>query len=180
MDKVTGEWEKIPNMIEYFRQSNLIENVHDEGEIDQSLKAWVFLLEQPELTHQVVREVQRIIVANQTNLRHDQRGVYRDQSRSNVTVGTYLPPSWNEVPALMDDWLEGLDKRTPWVNHVYFEGIHPFYDGNGRTGRMLMWREQTRAGEKPTLFLAAHRHVYFEDLKWGRLVHAADMAEGLR
>ncbi len=54
--------------------------------------------------------------------------------------------------------------------HAQFETIHPFLDGNGRTGRMLvtlyLWREKLL--EKPVLYLSAYlkkyRKVYYERL----------------
>ena len=54
--------------------------------------------------------------------------------------------------------------------HAQFETIHPFLDGNGRTGRMLitfyLWKEGFL--EKPVLFLSAyfkkHQKLYYEKL----------------
>ena len=56
--------------------------------------------------------------------------------------------------------------------HAQFEAIHPFLDGNGRTGRMLitfyLWKEGFL--EKPVLFLSsyfkAHQKVYYEKLEY--------------
>jgi hypothetical protein len=60
--------------------------------------------------------------------------------------GGMKPPSWTEVPALMHDWVKSVveiaqDER-PFPEalaerHAAFERIHPFLDGNGRTGRLL-------------------------------------------
>jgi Fic family protein len=69
----------------------------------------------------------------------------------------------------MDFWLDLMPQRTPWVNHVGFETIHPFADGNGRTGRMLMWWQEVQAGQTPTLFKAADRQRYYADLSSTRL-----------
>lgn len=159
----------------HIEQSNLIEDIKDPAEIDQSLKAWNWLMEQDEVNHGVIMGLQRRIVLNQKDLKTNQRGAYRDLSRTNVQVGGYSPPAWMDVQDLMDDWLDGLDGREPWVNHVYFEGIHPFADGNGRTGRMLMWREQLERHVEPTMIRAAERYAYYRDLSWYRLVHAASM-----
>lgn len=57
----------------------------------------------------------------------------------------YLPPEAKEVPKLMKEmvsWINGSAKEIPapviaGVAHYEFETIHPFYDGNGRTGRLL-------------------------------------------
>ena len=48
--------------------------------------------------------------------------------------------------------------------HVRFEKIHPFVDGNGRTGRMLMWLHEYWLGREPTLIRSneADRHYYYQ------------------
>lgn len=57
----------------------------------------------------------------------------------------YLPPEAKDVPKLMKQlvsWVNASAKEVPapviaGVAHYEFETIHPFYDGNGRTGRLL-------------------------------------------
>lgn len=57
----------------------------------------------------------------------------------------YTPPSAQDIPELIGDW-EKLVNNTRSIDvlilaaaaHYQFEAIHPFEDGNGRTGRMLM------------------------------------------
>jgi Fic family protein len=58
----------------------------------------------------------------------------------------YLPPEAGEVPLLMQDlvkWINGsADANLPCpiragIAHYQFATIHPYYDGNGRTGRLL-------------------------------------------
>jgi Fic family protein len=57
---------------------------------------------------------------------------------------TFVPPHASRVDALMQDWLAfiGREDVNPLVKiaiaHAQFETIHPFIDGNGRTGRALM------------------------------------------
>lgn len=58
----------------------------------------------------------------------------------------FTPPSPDRVPALMDDLMAFMSRRDvpafvlTAVSHAQFETIHPFVDGNGRTGRALMHR----------------------------------------
>ena len=80
--------------------------------------------------------------------------------RQNVTVGTYRPPSFELVEGLVGKLCEWLQKEFHYnreqnfdeavieaiVTHVYIEWIHPFMDGNGRTGRLLEFYLILRAG----------------------------------
>jgi Fic family protein len=70
-------------------------------------------------------------------------GVYR---KGQNTVGNFTPPNSGDVPSLMRAfglWLrEDEDNVHPVLKaglaHIHFVAIHPFWDGNGRTGRALM------------------------------------------
>ncbi len=71
-----------------------------------------------------------------------------------VRVGSYIPPPPGEVSGLMSDLLEWWDKESGALSpvmssaivHYRFETIHPFSDGNGRTGRALALWELYRRG----------------------------------
>lgn len=55
----------------------------------------------------------------------------------NVRVGNSIPPSWEKVPKLLDDLFFKMGEFTPDEFYVEFQKIHPFVDGNGRTGKIL-------------------------------------------
>src|SRR3972149_6948973 len=61
-----------------------------------------------------------------------------------VRVGSYLAPDWRKVKPMMNNLIEFINKsRLNPVElaaraHYNFESIHPFGDGNGRIGRLLM------------------------------------------
>lgn len=71
-----------------------------------------------------------------------------------VRVGSYVPPPPDDVSGLMmellDWWNKGAPDLSPVVSsailHHRFESIHPFADGNGRTGRALALWELYRRG----------------------------------
>ncbi|MDL2286054.1 Fic family protein [Desulfococcaceae bacterium OttesenSCG-928-F15] len=83
-------------------------------------------------------------------------GRWREDER---TVGPYLPPRHQAVPELMKELCEWLKREFHYpdqdfttgivqaiVAHVYIEWIHPFGDGNGRTGRMVEFYILLRKG----------------------------------
>ena len=86
--------------------------------------------------------------------------------RCNVQVGGYVAPHWIKVPDLMAEWvLHWSSAATPEDikrAHVAFESIHPFEDGNGRTGRMIMNWQRNRAWLIPLCIKASERQVYYE------------------
>ena len=71
-----------------------------------------------------------------------------------VRVGGYVPPPPQDVSGLMFELLEWWNQQSAKLSpvlssailHYRFEGIHPFADGNGRTGRVLALRELYRRG----------------------------------
>ncbi len=77
---------------------------------------------------------------------------------------TFIPPSPDKVPALMDNLIDYInhpqDMLRPLVRtaiiHAQFETIHPFMDGNGRVGRMLipMYLYSQKQIELPCFFIS--------------------------
>lgn len=59
----------------------------------------------------------------------------------NVRVGNHIAPASGPtiekcLKALLEDALDS-NKCPPWETHIVYEKLHPFTDGNGRSGRML-------------------------------------------
>ena len=80
-------------------------------------------------------------VFNET--KKDISGKYRDYR---VRVGNYVAPDWQDVKELMHKLTLFINNNMKKMNavelsaraHYKFEMIHPFGDGNGRVGRLLM------------------------------------------
>lgn len=89
----------------------------------------------------------------------------------------FVPPPPDSVPGLLaalDKWIHSNDSLPPMVKaglaHVQFETIHPFLDGNGRLGRLLitLLTEHWALLEGPFLYVSLgfkrHRHEYYRCL----------------
>lgn len=146
------------DIAKYIAESNLIESVTDPKEITQSMHAWDFLMKhEGPLTMDVVLDLHGIIMKYMLPAHRGGAGSLRI---NNVTVGGRLCPHYNEVKDMLDAWL-AEPNADPKTNHIDFEHIHPFIDGNGRTGRMLMWWHEIQLDRVPTLITYEGRWDYY-------------------
>ena len=100
----------------------------------------------------------------------------------------YTPPVGQKLlQAMLDNWAEFMDKNTEIdplvrmaVQHYQFEAIHPFSDGNGRTGRILniLFLVQLGLLNSPILYLSRYiiqnKAAYYQLLK--NVTHDQDWA----
>ncbi len=102
----------------------------------------------------------------------DNFGTYRNQNV--VITGTdYIPPDHNKIPDLMKKHIEKLtvlpDDEHPleWASdlHADFESIHPFIDGNGRIGRLLLSILALKNGYCPVIIPPIRRAEYISALQ---------------
>lgn len=98
---------------------------------------------------------------------------------SRPSIARYVPPPWQEVePAMaeLERFLHDQPERTPILikaalAHAQFESIHPFLDGNGRVGRLLITLLLVADGvlKGPLLYLSLYlkqnRDDYYDHLQ---------------
>lgn len=89
--------------------------------------------------------------------------------------GGMKPPSWTDVALRLDEWLADaralrdldaphLPAELAWL-HARFEQVHPFLDGNGRTGRLLLNLLLVRLGYPPAIIRKGDRERYLAALR---------------
>lgn len=135
------------------------------------------------LTQRLVREVHATLlsgVRGQEKLPGEFRRspVWVGSTTDSPDTATYVPPLPSGLPDLFADWERFVNEpsRIPvlircGLMHYQFETIHPFLDGNGRIGRLLvgLMLIQERRLNTPLLYLSgyleAHRREYYDRLQ---------------
>ncbi len=98
----------------------------------------------------------------------DIAGKYRDYL---VRVGDYRAPDWQEIIKLMNDFLRFVNNskihpvELSARAHYKFEKIHPFGDGNGRIGRLIMNNVLWNKGYPMIIIEYKKRKSYYKSLQ---------------
>ena len=144
----SSEIENIHTTLEEVLQQTLFPEAEQRPENKEVLRYsdavhWAFasMKKIPISTRLILGIQQRLMLGKNVGLRQNQNRII-DQ-RKNETI--YTPPSAEKIPALLSNlekFIHAKDLLDPLVKtaiaHYQFEAIHPFPDGNGRTGRILM------------------------------------------
>lgn len=140
---------------DFVRESNRIEGIHKIN-IEREIEA-----------HERFFQLDRISIGDLVVLIDEiQPGaVPRFTQGRDVRVGNHIPPKGGPhiVPRLqmiLDDVNGRI--RNEWENHYHYEQLHPFTDGNGRSGRALWLWNMGGMDKAPLGFL---HHFYYQTLR---------------
>lgn len=121
------------------------------------------------LSNRLIREIHGVLLTSGRGAEKDPGEFRRSQNwlgGSRPGTAAYVPPPPEDVQRCMGDleaWLHDKPQRTPpllkaALSHVQFETIHPFLDGNGRVGRLLVTLLLCVEGvlQEPLLYLSLY------------------------
>jgi len=148
---------------EFLNESNAIEGVTDLGSLTQAAFAWIWLKEQKKMTIRTVLKTHKILMLHQP-LYPNEKGYWREVP---VFVGGRAGADWRTIQTKVKAWAQLMNDKNivDWKTlHIMYEKIHPFVDGNGRTGRMFMNYHRLRLG-LPLLIIHAGKEQQ-EYYKW--------------
>ena len=94
-------------------------------------------------------------------------GDYKQRPNMIGMYQTVRPENVAQEMYLLMDWYCNQDVNISVLAefHARYESIHPFQDGNGRTGRLILFRECLKNGIVPVVVEDANRNEYLEALK---------------
>jgi Fic family protein len=126
-----------------------------------------------EIHRELMRDARKTHFSDPGNFRKTQNWI----GGTSPNNADFVPPPPYEMKRALDDFEKFLHKEDPLfpivkagIIHTQFETIHPFLDGNGRTGRLLItiYLHWTKLLERPVLFLSSYfkkyRQLYYQRL----------------
>lgn len=128
------------------------------------------------LSSRLILGIHKILLKPSYGYRGLQNAIRNTRTREII----YTPPAPGQIPTLLQNWESFVNDQEPDANfslikcaiaHYQFEAIHPFMDGNGRTGRILLAIQLAQENflEHPILYTSAylsqHQTEYYRCLK---------------
>lgn len=138
-------------------------------------------LETLPISSRLIREAHKLLL-DSVRGQEKQPGTYRTSQNwiggNSLSDATFIPPAKDEVHKLMGDlenFLHNKDIQVPEliriaIAHYQFETIHPFLDGNGRIGRLLitLYLVSENILNKPLLYVSSffeqNKQLYYDNL----------------
>ena len=128
-----------------------------------------------------ITELHKILMERARSSHFSDPGSFRKSQNwiggTNLNNADFVPPSPQDLIQALGDlekFIHTVDGVNPIVKagliHAQFETLHPFLDGNGRTGRLLITLYLLHSGllERPTLYLSTyfkqHKQTYYDRL----------------
>lgn len=153
---ITGESVNIDDIVETTNHFRCIDSVIDNAKY--------------ELSEKYIKELHRILKSGTGDSRKDwfKVGDYKKLPNEVGGMETVLPENVHtEIRKLLDAYNSKnqvtLDDIIDF--HVKFERIHPFQDGNGRVGRLIMFKECLKHNITPFIIDEQHKMFYYRGLK---------------
>lgn len=184
--QIEGTQSSLVNLLEAEAQVFASDTPKDVDEVLNYVKAMNYGLERLQelpLCVRLIREIHERLLTGVRGERFQPGELRRTQnwigpSGATLNEASFVPPPPDVVPEALSDWerFVAQDDELPLLvkiglAHAQFETIHPFLDGNGRVGRLLITFHLCARGvlSKPVLYLShyfkQHRQEYYERLQ---------------
>jgi len=167
-------------------QANMNRDVEDVTQYLKALSRANELIPKLPISIRFLKEMHKVLLTSQRGHDKDPGELRRTQnwigaSGSTLKTARYIPPNIDDMSeslASLEEFIHAEDELDPLVKisliHYQFETIHPFLDGNGRVGRLLisLLLKQYRVLSYDTLYLSYYlkknRSEYYDRLNYVR------------
>ena len=188
--QIEGTQASLEGVLKFEADITPSEDINEIKEVINYIKALNYGIERLKelpMSNRLIKEIHKILISgtrgsNKTPGEFRQTQNWIGPAGANLNEATFVPPPPYLVPELMSDlekFMHRKDDIPPLVKaaliHAQFETIHPFLDGNGRVGRLLLTFYLYWQGvlTKPLLYLSfyfkKHREEYYNLLMKVRL-----------
>ena len=147
----------------------------------RSMEYSITALKDLPFSSRLIRNVHRVLMQGVRG-EHKRPGEFRTSQNwiggASINDAIFIPPVASEIPGLMNDIEKFVHNEKLWfpellkvaLTHYQFETIHPFLDGNGRIGRLMITLYLVSKGilKRPVLYLSdffeRNRTYYYDNL----------------
>ena len=153
-------------------EKETIASVDDILETANHFKLVDYMLDNSEeiLTENMIKEFHKILKEGTSDSRKEwfKVGEYKQIVNEAGSIKTTLPKYVNRDMIKLLDWYNSLSKVTIKEIiefHARFEKIHPFQDGNGRVGRIIIFKECLKNNIVPFIIMDKDKLFYYRGIK---------------
>jgi Fic family protein len=164
--------EKVKEMIETGKTK--YSNYNEVKEVINSIKSFEFIKKDFKFNEISIKRLYYILTENL--LQENGRPYPNGYKKNEIIVGNSKTTSpenvKKEINELLERYKKNKKKEHPLQQafdfHLNYESIHPFENGNGRTGRLIMNKILMANGYFPIIIFKENRKAYFNSIKKGR------------
>lgn len=156
----------LPDGNEVIRTDDVIETLNHFRAFDYMLD----IAKEP-LSEPIIKEIHRLLKRGTSDEQKPYFCVGDYKALPNMIGETVYTAAPREVPLKMQELLREYQEKTSVTErdvidfHYQFEKIHPFQDGNGRVGRLVMFKECLAHGLVPFVIDSNHKLFYYRGLQ---------------
>lgn len=147
-------------VFEFVKESNLIEGINHVAPLEVSATEAFLSLKEPH-----INDLTALVHVYQPD------AVLRDRRGLDVRVGNHYPPKGDPtIRFALENLLKDIRENAehPYILHQRYETLHPFTDGNGRSGRALWAWQMVNFNYWPGIDLKFLHAWYYQSLEYGR------------